>query len=78
MQNKTRRFLSLLLVLPFLIGFTPLSNVQLDSVAAGNRFTEILNLFNVVNCTTCILGGGCPDCTPMINNNDLINKFPFR
>jgi hypothetical protein len=78
MQKKTRGFLSLLVVLPCLTGFAPLSDQQLDSVAAGNRFIDILNLFNVVNCTTCIVGGGCPDCTPMINNNDLINKFPFK
>jgi len=78
MQKKTRWFLSLLVVLPFLTGFTPLNDKQLDSIAAGHRFIEILNLFNVVNCTICILGGGCPDCTPMINNNDIINKFPFR
>jgi hypothetical protein len=77
MQEKIRKFLLLLVVLPFLTGFTPLNDTQLDSVAAGNRFIEILNLLNVVNCTTCILGT-CPDCTPMINNNDLVNKFPVR
>ena len=74
----TRKFLLLMVVLPFLTGFTPLSDKQLDSVTAGYGFSAILNLFNVINCTTCILENGCPDCTPMINNNSLMNSNFFR
>jgi hypothetical protein len=78
MQGRMRTFVLLLMVLPFLTGFTPLNDRQLDSVAAGYSFSTLLQLFNVINCETCILGGGCPDCTPMINNNDFLRNNFFK
>jgi bacteriocin-like protein len=77
MQGKTRKFLLLLVVLPFLTGFTPLSDKQLDSVTGGFGLGTLLNLFNVVNCMTCFIAQ-CPDCNPMINNNNLVNPNFFR